>query len=167
MVKIFEQTFHQRIYANTHIKRYSISLTIQFSSVQLLSSVRLFATPWIAAHQASLSITNARSSPKLMPIVSVMPSSHLIFCRPLLLLPPVPPSIRVFSNESALRMRWPEYGSFSLSISPSNEHPGLVSFRMHWLDLLAVQGTLKSLLQHHSSKASILWCSAFFTVQLS
>ena len=124
-----------------------------FSSVQSLSRVQLFATPWIAAHQASLSITNSRSSPKLMCIELVMPSSHLILCRPLLLQPPIPPSIRVFSSESALRMRWPKYWSFSLSISPSNEHPGLVSFRMDWLDLLAVQGTLKSLVQHHSSKA--------------
>ena len=139
----------------------------QFSSVQPLSHVRLFATPWIAAHQASLSITNSRSSPKLMSIESVMPSSHLILCRPLLLLPPIPPSIRVFSNESTLCMRWPKYWSFSFSISPSNEHPGLISFKMDWLDLFAVQGTLKSLLQHHSSKASILRCSAFFTVQLS
>ena len=110
--------------------------------------------------------TNSQSSLKLMSIESVMPSSHLILCRPLLLLPPIPPSIRVFSNESTLRMRWPKYWSFSFNISPSNEHPGLI-FRMDWLDLLAVQGTLKSLLQHHSSKASILWCSAFFTVQLS
>ena len=139
----------------------------QFSSVQSLSRVRLFATPWIAAHQASLSITNSRSSLKLMSIRSVMPSSHLILCRPLLLLPPIPPSIKVFSNESNLRVRWPKYRSFSFSISPSNEHPGLISFRMDWLDLLAVQGILKSLLQHHSSKASILWCSAFFAVQLS
>ena len=139
----------------------------QFSSVQSLSRVRRFATPWIAAHQASLSITNSRSSPKLMCIESVMPSSHLILCHPLLLLAPVPPSIRVFSNESTLCMRWPKYWSFNLSISPSNEHPGLVSFRMDWLDLLAVQRTLKSLLQHHSSKASILQCSAIFTVQLS
>ena len=123
--------------------------------------------PWIAACQASLSITNSRSSLKLMSIESVMPSSHLIRCHPLLLLPPIPPSIRVFSNESTLCMRWPKYWSFSFSISPSNEHPGLISFRMDWLDLLAVQGTLKGLLQHHSSKASILWCSAFFTVQLS
>ena len=136
----------------------------RFSSVQSLSCVRLFATPWIAAHQASLSITNSWSPPKPMSIESVMPSNHLILCRPLLLLPPIPPSIRVFSNESALCMRWPKYWSFSLSISPSNEHPGLISFRMDWLDLLAVQGTLKSLLQHHSSKASILQCSAFLTV---
>ena len=142
-------------------------LVIQFSSVQSLSHVRLFATLWIAACQASLSITKSRSSPRLTSIESVMPSSHLILCHPLLLLPPIPPSIRVFSNESTLPMRWTKYWSFSFSISPSNEHPGLISFRMDWLDLLAVQGTLKSLLQHHSSKASILWCSAFLTVQLS
>ena len=138
-----------------------------FSSVQSLSCVRLFATPWITARQASLSITNSQSSLKLTSIKLVMPSSHLILCHPLLLLPPIPPSIRVFSNESTLCMRWPKYWSFSFSIIPSKEHPGPVSFRMDWLDLLAVQGTLKSLLQHHSSKASILWCSAFFTVQLS
>ena len=136
-------------------------------SVQSLSGVRLFATPSIAARQASLSITNSRSLSKLMSIELVMPSSHLILCHPLLLLLSIFPSIRVFSNESTLRMRWPKYWSFSFSISPSNEHPGLISFRMDWLDLLAVQGTLKSLLQHHSSKASILRCSAFFTVQLS
>ena len=141
--------------------------SVQFSSVQLLSRVRLFATPWITARQASLSITNSRSSPKLTSIESVMPSSHLILCCPLLLLPSIPPSIRVFSNESTLCMRWPKYWSFSFSISPSKEHPGLISFRMDWLDLLAVQGTLKSLLQHRSSNASILQCSAFFTVQLS
>ena len=123
--------------------------------------------PWIAACQASLSITNSQSLLKPMSIELVMPSSHLILCRPLLLLPPIPSIIRVFSNESALHMRWPKYWSFSLSISPSNEHPGLVSFRMDWLDLLAVQGTLQSLPQHHTSKASILRCSAFFTVQLS
>ena len=140
---------------------------IQFSSVQSLSHVRLFATPWIAACQASLSITNSRSSLKPMSIESGMPSSHLILCHPLLLLPWIPPSIRVFSNESALLMRWPKYWSFSFSIIASKEIPGLISFRMDWLDLLAVQGTLKSLLQHHSSKASILRCSAFFTVQLS
>ena len=122
-----------------------MSTPYQFSSVQSLSRVQLFATPWIAAHQASLSITNSRSSPKLMSIESVMPSNHLILCRPLLLLPPIPPSIRVFSNESTLHMRWPKYWSFSFSISPSNEHPGLI-FRMDWLDLRAVQGTLKSLL---------------------
>ena len=143
------------------------SLTVQFSSVQSLSRVQLFKTPWIAAHQASQSITNSWSSPKLMCIESVMPSSHLILCRPLLFMPPIPPSIRVFSSESALCMRWPKYWTFSFNISPSNEHPGLISFRMDWLDLLAVQGTLKSLLQHHSSKASILQRWAFFTVQHS
>ena len=139
----------------------------QFSSVQSLSRVWLFVTPWTAAHQASLSITNSQSSPKLMSIQSVMPSSHLIYCCLLLLLPPIPPSIRVFSNESTLHIKWPKYWSFSFSVSPSNEHPGLISYRMDWLDLLAVQGTLKSLLQHHSSKASILQHSAFFTVQFS
>ena len=124
-------------------------------------------TPWTAEHQASLSITNSRSLLKLMSIESVMPSNHFILCLPLLLPPSIFPSIMVFSNESVLCIRWPKYWSFSLSIGPSNEHPGLISFRMDWLDLLAVQGTLKSLLQHHSSKASILQCSAFFTVQLS
>ena len=138
----------------------------QFISVQSLSRVQLFATPWTAAHQASLSITNSRSLPKLMSIDSVMPSNHLILCCPLLL-PSIFPSIRVFSNESALRIRWPKYWSLSFNISPSNEYPGLISFRMDWLGLLAVQGTLKCLLQHHSSKASILWHSAFFIVQLS
>ena len=142
-------------------------LALSISSVQSLSRVRLFATPWIAVHQASPSITNSWSLLKLMSIESVMPSSPLILCCPLLLLPLVPPSYRVFSNESTLRMRWTNYWSFSSSISPSNEHPGLISFRMDWLDLLAVQGTLKRLLQHHSSKASILWRSAFFTVELS
>ena len=141
--------------------------TSSVSSIQSLSHVRLFATPWITARQASLSITNSRSLLKLMSIESVMPASHLILCRPLLLLPSTFPSIRVFSNESALLKRWPKYWSFSFSISPSIEHPGLISFRMDWLDLLPVQGTLKSLLQHHSSKASIFQCSAFFTVQLS
>ena len=135
----------------------------QFSSVQSLSHVRLFATPWIIARQASLSITNSQSSPKLMCIESVMQSSHLILCRPLLLLPPIPPSIRVFSNESTLRMRWTKYWSFSFSISPSNKHPELVSFRMVWLDLFAIQGTRKSLLQYHSSKTSVFRHSAFFT----
>ena len=139
----------------------------QFSLVQSLSCVWLFATPWIAARQASLSITNSRSSLKLMSIKSVMPSSHLILCCPLLLLPSIFPNIRVFSNESAIHIRWSKYWSFSFSISHSNEHPGLISFRMDWLDLLAIQGTLKSLLQHHSSKASILQHSAFFTVQFS
>ena len=137
------------------------------SSVQSLSSVQLFSTPWTAAHKASLSIINSWSLLKLMSIKSVMPSNHLILCYPLLLLPSIFPSIKVFSNESALCIRWPKYWSFSFNISPSNEHPRLTSFRMDWLDLLAVQGTLKSLLQHHSLKASILWRSAFSTVQLS
>ena len=137
-----------------------------FSSVQLLSRVQLFAAPWIAARQASLSITNSRSSLKLTSIESVMPSSHLILCCPLLL-PPILPSIRVFSSESTLCMRWPKYWSFSFSIFPSSEHPGLILFKTDWLDILADQGILKSLLQHHSSKASILRCSAFFIVQLS
>ena len=141
--------------------------SVYFSSVQSLSRVQLFATPWTAACQASLSITNSRSLLKLMPIELVMPSSHLILCHPFLFLPLIPPSIRVFSNESTLRMRWPKYWSLSFSLSSSNKHPGLISFRMDCLDLLAVQGTLKSLLQHHSSKASIFRCSAFFTVQLS
>ena len=155
----------------TYIHIYNIHNTyvysVQFSSFQSLSRVRLFVTTWIAAHQASLSITDSRSSPKLTCIELVMPSNHLILCHPLLLLPPVPPSIRVFSNESTRYMRWPKYWRFSLSISPSNEHPGLVSFRMDGLDLLAVQGTLKSLLQHHSSKASIFRCLASFTTLTS
>ena len=138
-----------------------------FSSIQSLSRVCLFATPWTEACQASLSITNSWGLLKHMSIESVMPSNHLILCHTLLLLPSIFPSIRVFSNKLALCIRWPEYWSFSFNISPSNEHPELVSFRMDWLDLLAVQGTLKSLLQHHSSKASILPCSAFFIVQLS
>ena len=141
--------------------------TNQFSSVQSLSRVWLFATPWFAANQASLYITNSQSLLKLMSIELVMPFNRLIFCHPLLLPSSIFPSIRVFSNESVLRIRWSKYWSFSFSISPSNEHSGLISFRMNWLDLLAFQGTLKSLLQHHSSKASILWCSAFFIVQLS
>ena len=136
-------------------------------SVQLLSHVRLFVTPWTAAHQASLSITNCLSLRKAMSIESVMPSNHLILCHSLLLLPSIFPSIRVLSNESALCIRCPKYWSFSFSISPFKEHLGLISFRMDWLDLLAVQGTLKSLFQHRSSKASILWCSASFMVQLS
>ena len=155
---IFKSTFKAVIF---------LWVPLQFSSVQSLSRVRLFATPWVAAYQASLSITNSWSSPKLMSIELVMPSSHLILCCPLLLLPPIPPSIRVFSNESTLCIWWPKYWSFSFSIIPSNEHPGLISLRMDWLDLLAVQGTLKSLLQHRSSKASVLWHSAFFIVQLS
>ena len=138
-----------------------------FSSVQLLSRFRFFVIPWITARQASLSITNSRSSLRFTSIESVMPSRHLILCRPLLLLPPIPPSIKVLSNESALCMKWPMYWSFSFSIIPSKEIPGLISFRMDWLDLLAVQGTLKSLLENHNSKASILQRSSFFTVQLS
>ena len=131
-------------------------LALQFSSVQLLNHVQLFATPWTAAHQASLSITNSRSPPKPMSIESIMPSNYLILRCPLLLLPSIFPSIRVFSNESVLHIRWPKYWSSSFNISPSNEYSGLISFRMDWLDLLAVQGTLKNLLQHHSSKTSIL-----------
>ena len=145
------------------IKRIMI-LKFIISSVQSLSRVWLFVTPWLTARQASLSITNSWNLPKLTSIESVMPSSHLILCRPLLLLPPITPSIRVFPNKSILHMRWPKYWSFSFSISPSKENPGLISSRMDWLDLLAVQGTLKNLLQHHSSKASILRHSAFFTV---
>ena len=139
----------------------------EFIHLQVSSVTQLCPTlcdPWIIARQASLSITNSRSLLKLMSIESVMPSSHLILCHPLLLLPPIPPRIRVFSNESTLCMRLPKYWSYSFSISPPSEHPGLISFRMDWLDLLAVQGTLKSLLQHHSSRASIFWHSAFFTV---
>ena len=141
--------------------------SVQFSPAQSLSCVPLFVTPWTSAHQASLSITNSWSLLKLMSVASVMPSNYLIFCRSLLLMPSVFPRIRVFSNESVLHIRWPKYWSFSFSISPSKEYSGLMSFWMDWLDLFAVQGTLKSLLQHHSSKASVLWCSAFFTVQLS
>ena len=137
--------------------------SVQFSCSVMSDS----ATPWTTAGQASLPITNSRSSPKLMFIESVMRSNYLILCCPLLLLPSIFPSIRVFSNESVLRIRWPKYWSFSFSISPSNEHPGLIAFSMDWLDLLAVHGTLKSLLQHHSSQASVLWCSPFFIVQLS
>ena len=148
------------IMMNPHIRN-------MFNSVQLLSRVQLFATPWTAARQASLSISNSQSLPKLMSIESVIPSNHLILCYPLLLLPSVFPSIRVFPNESVLRIRWPKYWSFSFSISPSNGYSGLISFRLDWLDLLAVQGTLKSLFQLHSSKASILWCSALFIAQLS
>ena len=169
-LKTLRQKFHLTLQFHTwvHIwKKTTTQKLIQnISSVQSLSHVRLFVTPWIAAHQASLSITNSRSLLKLMSIESVMPSSHLILCRPLLL-PPIPPSIRVFSNKSTLRIRGPKYWSFSFSINPFNEHPGLISFRMDWLDLLAVQGTLKSLLQPHSSKGSIFRCSAFFIVQLS
>ena len=142
-----------------------MTLSLQFSSVAQLCPT--LCNPMNRSTPGPLSITNSRSSLELMSIESVMPTSHLILCRPLLLLPPIPPSIRVSSNESTLHMRWPKYWSFRFSISLSNEHPGLVSFTMDWLDLLAVQQTLKSLLQHHSSKASILQCSAFFTVQLS
>ena len=145
----------------------SIVSSLCYSSVQSLSHVQLFATPWIAARQASLSITNSWSLLKLMSIKLVMPSNHLILCRLLLLPPSIFPSIRVLSSESVLHIRWPKYWSFSFSISPSNEYSGLISFRMDWLDLLAIQGTLKSLLQHHSSKTSVLWRSAFFMVQLS
>ena len=140
---------------------------IQFSSVQSLSHIRLFATPWTTARQASLSITSSWNLPKLMSIKLVIPSNHLILCHPLLLLPSIFPSIRVFSDEPVLLIRWPKYWSFSFNISPSSEYSGLISYRTDWLDLLAVQGTLKSLLQHHSSEASILRCLAFFIVQLS
>ena len=151
------------ILKNKHLK----NALAQFNSVQWLSRVQLFVTPWTAAWQASLSITNSWSLPKLMSIEMVIPSNHLIFCHPLLLPPSIFPSIRVFSNESVLHIRWPKYWSFSFSISPSNEYSGLISFKMDWLYLLVVQGTLKSLLQHHSSKASVLQCSAFFILQLS
>ena len=158
--------------AQNLLKLMSIVLMKSFNhlilcSVQSFSHVRLFATPWTAARQASLSITNSWSMLKLMSIKLVMPSNHLNLCRPLLLLPSIFPNIRVFPKESALHIRWPKYWSFSFSISPSNEYSGLISFRIDWLDLLAVQGTLKSLLQHQSSKASILQHSAFFIVQLS
>ena len=139
----------------------------EHSSVEFLNCVRLFVTPWTAACQSSLSITNSRSFPKLMSIESVMSSNHLILYRPLLFLPSIFPSFRVFSSESLLCIRWPKYWSFSFNINPSNEYSGLISFKMAWLDLLTVQGTLKSFLQHHSSEASILQCSAFFIVQLS
>ena len=141
-------------------------MRILFSSVQSLSHVRLFVTPWTATHQDSLSITNSQSLLKLMSIKSVMPSNHLILCCPLLLLPSIFPSIRVFSNESVLCIRWPKYWSFSFTISPSNEYSGMISFRIDWFDLPVVQGTLKNLLQHHNSKSSILWCSAFFMLLL-
>ena len=164
MSHLFERQF---INVTNQKQNFSFFLSTPLSSVQLFSHVQLFATPWTAAHQASLSITNSWSLLKLMFIESVMPSNHLILCYLLLLLPSIFPSIRVFSNKSVLCIRWPKYWSFSFSISPSNEYSGLISFRMDGLDLLAVQGTLKSLLQHHSSKASILRCSAFFIVQLS
>ena len=149
------------------LSSYCVSGTVVSHSVQSLSPVWRFVTPWTAAHQASLSITNSWSLPKLMSIESVIPSNHLILCHPLLLLLSILPSIRVFSSESALHIRWPEYWSFSFSISPPDKYSVLISFRIHWFNLLTVQGALKSLLLHHSSKASILWCPAFFMVQLS
>ena len=161
MYIIFQILFHYRLWQD--ILYGSLCCKV----VQLLSCVRLFETPWTTKCQASLSFTVSRSLPKLMSIELVMPSDHLVLCCPILLLPSVYPSIRVFSNESAICIRWPKYWSFRLSISPSNEYSGLIAFRIDWLDLLAVQGTLKSLLQHHSSKVSILWLSAFFMVQLS
>ena len=160
-------TLVDNVYTHTHMHTHTHTEKGIFRLDQSLSHVRLFATPWTAAHQASLSTTSSRSSLKLMSIESLMPSNYLILCRPLLLLSSIFPSIRVFSNESVLRIRWPKDWSFSFSISPSNEHSGLISFRMDWVDLLAVQGTLKSLLQCHSSKAYILQLSAFFMVQLS
>ena len=161
-----EQLTRRKI--NFHVLFYFFRVKqVLFISVQLPSRIQLFATPWTEAHQASLSITNTQSLLKLTSIESVMSSNHLILCHLLLLLPSLFPSIRVFSNESVLHIRWPKYCSFSFSISPSNEYSGLISFRIDWFDLLAVQGTPKSLLQHHSLKALILWCSAFFMVQLS
>ena len=142
-------------------------MSVQFSSVQSLSRVQLFATPWTGALQASLSITNSQSLLNLMSLESMMPSNHLILCCPVLLLPSIFPSIKLFSNESVPRTRWPKFQSFSFSISPPNEYSGVISFRIHWFELLAVHGTINNLLQHHTSKASILWHSAFFTVQLS
>ena len=169
MGKIFTHNWKECLFCSCSVRPslFTILFRCSISSVQSLNCVRLFATPWTAACQASLSITNSWSLLRLMSIKSVIPSSHLILCHPLFLLPPISPSIRVFSNESTLHMRWPKYCSFSFSIIPSKEHPGLISFRMDWLDLLAVQGTLRSLLQHHSSKTSILQCSAFFMVLLS
>ena len=164
---VIKYTKHLSTYGGLRMCFILQEYTLQFSSVQSLSHVWLFATLWLTAHQASLSIINSRSPPKSMSIESMMPSNHLILCHPLLLLPSIFPSIRVFSNESPLHIRWPKFWSFSFNISPSNEHPGLISFRMDWLDLLAVQGTHKSLLQHHSSKAAILQHSTFFIVQLS
>ena len=158
---------YYQIWSTVMVRVIQRNIINQFSSVQTPSRVQLFSTPWTAACQASLSITNSQSLLKLMSVESVMPSNHFILCCPLLLLPSIFPSIRVFSNESALRIRWPKYWSFSFSISPSNEYSGLISFRMDWLDFLSVQGILKSLLQHHISKASILRHSGFFIVQLS
>ena len=158
--------WHAKIlHSHSHKKKKTKLKSNEFSSVQSLSHVQLFAIPWTTARQASLSITNSQSPPKLISIESVVPSNHLILCRPLL--PSIIPSIRVFSNETTLHITWPKYWSFSVNISHSNEHRELISFRVDWLDLLAVQGTLKSLLLHHSSKASILWCSAFFIFQIS
>ena len=164
-----EMEVHTSLQKQQHIQlsNHARTDTTAYSSVQSFSCVRLFVTPWTAAHQVSLSITNSQSLPKLMSIESVMPSNHFILCHPLLLLPSIFPSIKAFSNELVLHIRWPMYQSFSFTISPSSEYSELISFRMDWLDLLAVQGTLKSLLQHHSSKASVLWCSPFFIVQLS
>ena len=167
MIQIVEKWRDSEFGHSRHITQITVKIYFQFSSIQSLSWVWLFGTPWTAARQASLSITISWSLLKLMSIKSVMPSNHLILCHPLLFLPSILPSMRVFSNESVLHIRWPKYCSFSFSISPSNEYSGLISYRMDWLDLLAVQGTLKSLLQHHSSKASILQRSAFFIVQLS
>ena len=155
------------MYTKLCIQLYQISILYTFNSVQSLSRVRLFAILWTAAHQAFLSITNSQSLLKLLSVELVMPSSHLILCDPLLLPPSIFPSIRVFFNELVLCIRWPKYWSFSFSISLSNEHPGVISFRMDWLDRIAVQGTLKSLLQHNSLKATIFWCSTFFIVQLT
>ena len=170
-IRVIFISFARSCYVSIKIHKYyyilKLVLLVQFSWHQSLSCVQLFATPWIAACQASLSITNSQNWLRFMSIKLVIPSSHLILCRPLLLLPPIPPSITVFSNESTLRIRWPKYWTFSFNISPSKEHPGLISFSTDWLNLLAVRGNLKSLLQHHSSKASNLRCSAFFIVQLS
>ena len=165
MIQIVEKWRDSEFGHSRHITQITVKIYFQFSSIQSLSWVRLFGTPWTAARQASLSITISWSLLKLMSIESVMPSNHLILCCPLLLLPSIFPSMRVFPNESVLCIGWPKYWSFSFSISPSNEYPGLISFRIDWFDL-AVQGTLKSLFQHHSSKASVLH-SAFFMVQLS
>ena len=166
--KLYKQNFFQDVLISTIGEFiWDIYYCVQFSSVQSLSRVWLFAIPWTAARQASLSSTNSQSLLKLMSVDSVMPSNHLILCRPILLLPSIFPSIRIFSNVSALHIRWPKYWSFSFNISPSNEYSGLISFRIDWLNLLTVQETLKCLLQHHSSKSSILQHSAFFIVQLT
>ena len=162
----WKQKLVEVLFSNRNLRDYDIDDLPRFSQFSSVAQSCLTVTSWTAAHKASLSITNSRSLLKLMSIESVMPSNHLILCRPLLLLPPIPPSIRVFSNESVL-IRWPKHWSFSFSISPSSEYSGLIFFGMDWLDLLAVQRTLKSLHQHHSSKASILWCSAFFIAQIA